>query len=54
MIEVFVKDISNECSSCGAIGKKAENLFTCEVCGAGIPERENAAKNALKRGKSSS
>ena len=54
LIEVFGKDISNECSSCGAIGKKAENLFTCEVCGAGIPERENAAKNALKRGKSSS
>ena len=54
LIEVFGKDISNECSSCGAIGQKAENLFTCEVCGAGIPERENAAKNALKRGKSSS
>lgn len=54
LIEVFGKDISNECSSCGAIGKKAENFFTCEVCGARLSERENAAKNALKRGQSSS
>lgn len=50
LVEVWGKDISNECSQCGAIGKKAKDIFTCNVCGARIPERENTAKNALKRG----
>lgn len=50
LVEVWAKDISNECSQCGAIGKKAKDIFTCNVCGARIPERENTAKNALKRG----
>jgi len=54
LTEVFGKNISNECSRCGAIGKKADGVFACEVCGAGLPERENAAKNALKRGQMSS
>lgn len=54
LTEVFGKDISNECSQCGAIGKKTEGFFTCKACGARIPERENAARNALKRGRTSS
>lgn len=54
LTEVFGKDISNECSQCGAIGKKAEGFFNCKACGAMIPERENAARNALKRGRTSS
>ena len=54
LIEVFGKDISNECSLCGAIGQKADDVFTCKACGAKFPERENAARNALKRGQTCS
>jgi len=54
LIEVFGKDISNECSRCGAIGQKANGVFFCKACGAELSERENAAKNALKRGQVSS
>lgn len=54
LIEVLGKDISNECSRCGAIGQKANGVFTCKACGSGLPERENAARNALKRGQISS
>lgn len=50
LVEVFGKDISNECSQCGTIGKKTKDIFTCGACGARLPERENTAKNALKRG----
>lgn len=50
LVEVFGKDISNECSECGTIGKKTKDIFTCSACGARLPERENTAKNALKRG----
>lgn len=52
--EVFGKDISNECSLCGVIGEKDKGIFICKACGAEFSERENAAKNALKRGKISS
>lgn len=51
LIEVVGKDISNECSRCGAIGQKMNGLFICKACGMELPERENAAKNALKRGR---
>ena len=50
LVEVFGKDISNECSQCGTIGKKTKDIFICNACGAKLPERENTAKNALKRG----
>lgn len=50
LIEVLGKDISNECSRCGAIGQKVNDVFSCKICGIELPERENAAKNALKRG----
>lgn len=53
LIEVFAKDISRVCSKCGAVGEKAEDSFICKTCGAKIFERENAARNALYRGKNS-
>lgn len=54
LIEVFGKDVSRECSQCGAIGQKTNDGFFCKVCGAKLSERENAAKNALKRGQARS
>lgn len=54
LIEVFGKDISNECSRCSAVGQKGKDLFVCRLCGAQLPERENAAKNVLKRGRNRS
>ncbi len=53
LVEVFAKDISRVCSKCGAVGEKAEDIFICKTCGAKLPERENAARNALNRGKNS-
>lgn len=50
LIEVFGKDISNECSRCGAIGQRTNDVFVCKSCGTELPERENTAKNVLKRG----
>lgn len=50
LVEVFGKDISRQCSSCGAIGEKTKELFFCDSCGLQMSERENAAKNALTRG----
>lgn len=52
LVEVFGKDISNECSCCGSIGSKEKNIFVCKTCGNYLPERTNTAKNALKRGRS--
>lgn len=49
-IEVFGKGISIECSACGAAGTKKDGIFTCAVCGLGIPEKVNTARNAKKRG----
>ena len=50
LIEVFGKDISKECSQCGAIGNKQNGIFTCSVCGNRIDEKINTACNARKRG----
>lgn len=54
LIDVLGKDISNECSGCGAVGEKKDDVFCCMACGIRLPERENAAKNALKRGQTGS
>lgn len=51
LVEVFGKGISSECSSCGGDGEKSDGVFRCKTCGLQIAERENAAKNVLKRGK---
>lgn len=50
IVEVFGKDISNECSQCGAIGIKQDRVFTCRECGNSMDEKVNAACNAKKRG----
>lgn len=51
LIDVMGKDISNECSRCGSMGIKKNSVFTCPECGLQLFEKENAAKNALKRGR---
>ncbi len=51
--EVFGKDISNECSQCGAQGNKKDGIFVCKQCGYETEIKENAAKNAKKRGENS-
>lgn len=50
LIEVLGKDISRECSRCGAIGNKEGEMFLCESCGCRIEEKTNTAKNVLNRG----
>lgn len=49
--EVLGKGIGNECSRCGAAGEKEGGLFSCKICGLQLSERENAARNVLKRGR---
>ncbi|MCI8466453.1 MAG: transposase [Lachnospiraceae bacterium] len=50
LIEVFGKNISKECSRCGAFGKKREKTFVCETCGYKTEAQRNTAQNAKKRG----
>ncbi len=50
LIEVLGKDISNACSSCGAMGKKTDGIFTCPACGYEAEEKTNTARNVNKRG----
>jgi transposase len=57
LVEVYAKNISNECSKCSAhgnisIGKRKDGKFICSVCGNIIDEKTNAALNALNRGRS--
>ena len=50
IVEVLGKDISKECSQCGAMGKKSDGKFVCPVCGYHIEEKTNTARNVKKRG----
>ena len=50
LAEVPGKDISRECSGCGALGEKKNGIFTCESCGCTLNEKTNTARNARKRG----
>lgn len=50
IVEVFGKDISNECSNCGAMGTKSEGEFHCPICGYCEEEKTNTARNVKKRG----
>ncbi|MCI8418492.1 MAG: transposase [Lachnospiraceae bacterium] len=52
LIEVLGKDISRECSSCGAIGQKENGWFACKNCGYQVEEKTNTARNVLNRGQS--
>ena len=48
-VEVFGKGIGTECSRCGGTGTKEDGVFSC-VCGYSVPEKQNVAQNAKKRG----
>ncbi len=50
IVEVLGKDISNECSKCGAIGRKTDGRFICPACGYEAEEKTNTACNVKKRG----
>lgn len=50
IVEVLGKDISRECSNCGAIGKKADGKFYCSLCGYCKEEKTNTARNVKQRG----
>lgn len=50
LVEVLGKDISNECSSCGAAGRKEAGRFVCPVCGYEAEEKTNTARNVKQRG----
>ena len=52
-VEVFGKGIGVECSQCGSIGIREDGIFSC-ACGHSVPEKQNAAQNAKKRGLSPS
>ena len=48
--EVLGKDISCECSNCGAPGEKTDRQFFCSACGYHADEKVNTARNVKKRG----
>ena len=57
IVEVLGKNISNECSNCGAVsgrgraaGIKADGQFRCPECGYCEEEKTNTARNVRKRG----
>lgn len=53
LVEVFGKDISRECSVCGSIGERRDGSFVCPSCGYEADPKQNAARNARKRGEQS-
>lgn len=50
VVDVLGKNISRECSCCGAIGEKQKGWFSCKACGYQVLEKTNTARNAKKRG----
>lgn len=50
LIEVLGKDISIQCSQCGAMGDKLNGVFSCKTCGYHAGEKMNTARNVWKRG----
>lgn len=50
IVEVLGKNISNECSQCGVIGKKENGMFICPSCGSCMEDKMNTARNVKKRG----
>lgn len=50
LVEVFGKDISIECSNCGAAGVRKKGMFSCPSCGYCAEKKANAARNVKKRG----
>ncbi len=50
LVEILGKGISSECSNCGREGIRKDGIFACNFCGYMTDEKENTAKNTLKRG----
>ena len=50
LVEVLGKNISNECSECGAPGTKKDGVFFCGTCGYRVEEKINTARNVRNRG----
>ncbi len=50
LVEVLGKNISNECSECGAPGTKKDGVFFCGACGYRVEEKINTARNVRNRG----
>lgn len=50
LIEVFAKNISNQCSECGTIGQNREQIFFCPNCGYRTEQKTNTARNVKRRG----
>ncbi len=52
IVEVLGKDVSKECSCCGAVesGGRKKGVFCCSTCGYSVEEKTNTARNVLKRG----
>lgn len=50
VIEVFAKDISSQCSQCGAIGQSTDQTFYCPICKNKTDKKRNAARNIKMRG----
>lgn len=50
VVDVLGKEISNECSRCGALGRKEGKAFVCRKCGYQDEEKINTACNIKKRG----
>lgn len=50
IVEILGKDISNECSKCGAFGTKTDGTFICSACGNCMEEKINTACNIKMRG----
>lgn len=50
LVKVYAKDISRQCSRCGAYGHATHRNFSCPACGFETDTKRNAACNAKKRG----
>lgn len=50
IVEVLGKDISVQCSRCGARGVRSEGSFHCPQCGYESDEKTNTAQNVKRRG----
>ncbi len=51
VVEVMGKNIGIQCSRCGALGEKRNQIFYCPACQAQMNSRYNAARNVWNRGK---
>lgn len=50
LVEVSAKEISSQCSQCGAMGQNRDRQFICQSCGYRADKKVNTAQNAKTRG----